>query len=199
MSPFFLAQGARLTIVEGRSENIAVLKQQCSPWGDIKIVEMDLNHPTVISGAPFEIVFCYGLLYHLENPTAFLDWTSSICGEVLLLETCVTSGLGPGAHPISEHSENPSQALSGGGCRPDRQYLFHELKRRFSSVYLPRTQPDHDEFPLHWEKGPLGQDKLSRAIFVASKHELKNELLVPNLLSVHEVHEPDGRAGLICS
>lgn len=52
-----------------------------------------------------------------------------------------------------------------------------QLKALFAYVYVPRTQPAHEEFPLDWSGAqPLG--RLTRATFVASRRPIKNEVLL---------------------
>lgn len=60
-----------------------------------------------------------------------------------------------------------------------RQWVFDELHRHFEHVYMPSTQPWHREFPLDWAAlgdGQAGGD-LTRAVFVASRRPLDNELM----------------------
>jgi hypothetical protein len=100
------------------------------------------------------------------------------CREMLLLETCVGAGGEEAENPVSEPKEFPSQAVSGKGCRPSRAWVFSRLKALFPYVYVPITQPWHEQFPLdwssdtaettvsstcylRWDQGRLGQSKSS--------------------------------------
>ena len=47
-------------------------------------------------------------------------------------------------------------------------------------MYLPDTQPNHIEFPLDVRKR-LPNTQLTRAIFIASNHQLDNSNLIPSI------------------
>ena len=54
---------------------------------------------------------------------------------------------------------------------------MNKLKALFAHVYVPRTQPAHEEFPLDWT-GEQPSDRLTRATFVASRRPIVNEQLL---------------------
>ena len=147
---------------------------------DVHTMEMDLNRPGEIPGAPFEIVFCYGILYHLQDPAEALRYISSICGQILLLETCVSYE--GEVCPVQENAINPSQAISGKGCCPGRNWLFEELKKHFPHIYVTITQPDHEQYPLDWTNRASAKHSLTRSVFVASRSPLDNITLSKKLL-----------------
>ena len=63
-----------------------------------------------------------------------------------------------------------------------RRWIVARLKRYFKYVYLPLTQPWHEEFPLDWSAGP-SEKRLTRAVFIAARGPLSNPLLsetIPN-------------------
>ena len=86
---------------------------------------------------------------------------------------------------VPEPIENLSQAIDGLGCRPDRTWIYEELRQMFAHVYLPGTQPRHEQFPLDWSL-PYGSDTLQRSIYVASHHRLDLPTLRDNLIQVHD-------------
>jgi hypothetical protein len=57
---------------------------------------------------------------------------------------------------------------------------MNQLKALFAYVYVPRTQPAHEEFPLDWS-GEQPSGRLARATFVASRRPIVNELLLEHL------------------
>ena len=176
-SHFYLDRKCHVTITEARPENLRLLRNRY-PLGDIQA--LDMEQPVPVAGAPFDIVHCYGLLYHLSNPQQALAFLSQNVMQVLLLETCVSFGEQAAIHPTPEPRADPTQACSGMGCRPTRTWIFSALQRLFEFVYLPKTQPNHDEFPLDWTAPEKHPGSLQRAIFIASRQALEN----PNLLSV---------------
>lgn len=135
------------------------------------------------------MVHCYGLLYHVNNPAQALAFLRQHTRKMLFLETCVSFGEEAAVHITKEEVANPSQAYSGTGCRPTRAWVFRELKELFDYVYLPRTQPCHEEFPLVWDAPEQHQARLQRAIFIASCEPLENEGLTPSLVAHQTRHE----------
>lgn len=179
LSHYFLDRGCTVTITEARSENLAHLAQRY-PNGNVQF--LDLESPSRVDGSPFDVVLCYGTLYHLSNPKEALDFLSESTSKMLFLETCVSFGEQEEVHLIKE-PDNPTQAYSGMGCRPTRSWLFRELRRLFQHVYVPTTQPCHSEFPLDWTMPEKHTAGFQRAVFIASRTPLDNEALAPSLLS----------------
>lgn len=173
-STFFLDRGCSMTITEGRPASVNYLKKR---FPRERVELLDLDAPRDIQ-AHSQIVYCYGTLYHLAKPAEALEYLSRNCEELLLLETCVSFGEQEEMHPVREPRSQASQAVSGFGCRPTRPWIYSQLKKHFSWVYLPVTQPWHEQFPLDWRKeNPDRSGQLYRAIFVASRTALEN----PNL------------------
>ena len=105
---------------------------------------------------------------------------------MLLLETCVSHDMREdNPYIVLENKENPTQALSGNGCRPTRQWIFHQLKKIFDFVYMPLTQPDHIEFPLNWIEACEDRNELIRAVFVASETEIRNSILTDSIPRIY--------------
>lgn len=176
---FFLDRNCQVTSIEARANNLAILKRR---FPQVQATLMDLDQPTndIEHLALFDIVYCYGLLYHLAQPAAGLQWMAHHCRNLLLLETCVQVGREAQVNPCQEDITNPTQSISGQGCRPTRPWVYSELKKHFEFVYLPTTQPNHEEFILDWGVTPP-QNALTRAIFIGSRHPLIEPLLVADL------------------
>jgi len=174
---FFIDRGCVVTSVEGRIENLAILRSRF-PLVTTILHDLDnVDHPDL---GEFEVVYAYGVLYHLANPGRGIAAMSSWSGDMLLLETCVSFGSESAINPIVE-PDNPTQSLRGQGCRPTRRWVFEALKTEFDHVYLPRTQPWHDEFPTDWSC-LVATAPLTRAIFIASRRPIESDLLVNELL-----------------
>jgi 2-polyprenyl-3-methyl-5-hydroxy-6-metoxy-1,4-benzoquinol methylase len=67
----------------------------------------------------FDVVFCDGLLYHLEKPLAALRNIASVWEGLFLLETIVCDHSEPVLAPVHE-SVVSNHALGGLGFRPGR-------------------------------------------------------------------------------
>lgn len=184
-SLFYLDRGCKVTAVEPRAENVATMKENIK-----NSLSPHVDNITIVLGGVealedmtqrFEIVHSYGLLYHLPNPSEAIELFAQRCSGLLLLETCVSMGNDDAMNPISEPVENPTQAYDGAGCRPSRKWVMRTLKSHFNYVYITKTQPAHDEFPLVWNKPNKSATGLSRTIFVASRRKLDNANLKSRL------------------
>jgi SAM-dependent methyltransferase len=174
---YFVDRGCRVTAVDGRAQNLAVLKAR---FAAVATVLHDLDDAEAPDLGRFDIVYAYGVLYHLVDPARALariaDWTQGM----LLLETCVSFGADIAINPVGERIEDPTQSLHGRGCRPTRGWVFETLKGLFAHVYVPATQPWHEEFPLDWQQCD-SDAALIRAIFIAARAPLDNPLLLRQL------------------
>jgi len=182
---FFLDRNCAVVSLEARDENCQLFTEtiqeaETSGYGKVshvKLVPGDAESLNAAISENFDIVYCYGLLYHLEDPAAALRAMAARCLDLLLLESCVSFGDHDAINETSERLTDPTQSFRGRGCRPTRPWLISQLKALFTYVYVPRTQPAHEEFPLDWSGAqPLG--RLTRATFVASRRPIKNELLL---------------------
>ncbi|MHC4915529.1 MAG: class I SAM-dependent methyltransferase [Planctomycetota bacterium] len=176
-SHYYLDRGCRVTITEVREENLACLRRR---YPGVAVRRLDMESPVPLEGSPFEIVHCYGLLYHLSDPEGALKFMAENCSRVLFLETRVAFGEGEELRAVAEDRADPTQACSGRGCAPTRAWLLARLRGLFEHVYVPRTQPNHEEFPLDWSS-PEQRPGIGRAVFVASRQAIENDLLAADL------------------
>lgn len=177
-SQFYLDRGCDVTITEARPVLLSHLRAR---FPQARVEALDMEQPDPVSDTAFDIVHCYGLLYHLGDPEGAIRFMAEACRGLLLLETCVSYGDEPAVNLVDEPSEVATQAVSGTGCRPTRSWLERELRRHFEHVYLPRTQPVHDEFPTDWSTDAEVTGRLHRSIFVASHSALDLATLVEGI------------------
>ncbi|MFN0011210.1 MAG: FkbM family methyltransferase [Phycisphaerales bacterium] len=183
LTGFWLDRGCAVHATDARPDHVRLIARTHSGRPGLSLARLDLDAPLPFTCEPFDIVFAYGLLYHLNDPVAGLAYMSAACRGTLLLETCVSPGEGESLNPVAEDRAVPSQALSGTGCRPTRAWVYARLREAFPHVYMPRTQPDHEEFPLDWSAGAASASRgdaarLTRAVFVASREPIANVNLI---------------------
>ncbi|MEZ6317958.1 MAG: class I SAM-dependent methyltransferase [Phycisphaerales bacterium] len=185
---FFLDRGCRVTALEARPENVELFRERVGGWGyradpAVEVVCAPVEDVTeaVGAGRTFEVVYCYGLLYHTGDPAGVIEAIARHCSGMLLLETCSSFDAEATANTRREDTNNPTQSFTGQACRPSRPFLMRELRARFEHVYVPATQPAHEQFPLDWsDEGRAAHEQdNARAIFVASRAPLA----VPGLLT----------------
>jgi hypothetical protein len=131
-----------------------------------------MNRPDALADlGSFEVVHCYGLLYHLEQAAAAIRAMAHACTGLLVLETCVAPGRDERIDNAAENAGEATQSVAGQGNRPTRAWVLATLKREFGFAYQTRTQPDHPEFPRNWSR-PAPDGTLQRAVFVAGRTPL---------------------------
>ncbi len=178
---FFEERGCKIVSTDGRAENVAAMKQRF-PSRDVRLFNL-LDFDCYASFEKFDVVYCYGTLYHTPKPEEILQGLSSLCGEMILLETCVS----PGSHlspQLVRETESLDQAIGVIGCRPTRPWLMQVLKKYYGYAYTTKTQPRHPDFDLEWQI-PLKKQN-HRAVFVGAKRPIENPLLVTELPDVQE-------------
>lgn len=178
---FLLDRGCSVMVTDGRAANVAALREQ---FGDRCVRHLDLDAPDASFSDSFEVVYCYGTLYHLLRPAEAISYLAARCTGMMLVETCVSPGTDEALNPVTELKRNPSQAVSGTGCRPTRPWVMNRLREHFPFVYTTTTQPWHEEFPVDWSE-PRPTELLSRAVFVASRDGIDSLLLVEELPLTH--------------
>ncbi len=174
---FFLDRRCTIVVTEAQEQNLAILRARY-PYLDVR--QLDLNEPPPET-IEVDIVYCYGTLYHLQRPAEAITWMARCASSMLLIETCVAAGQADELSPFEEHAGDPDNAMTGHGCRPTRSWVRRELETCFSHVYLPITQPWHEEFPIDWSLAGLAGQTLIRAVFVASHRPIVHRLLTEEL------------------
>ena len=144
---------------DGRPENVATMKK-LFPWRTVDVVDLDsISTPTELG--KFDIVFCYGVLYHLKEPEKALTALSAVCKDMILLESKTSVGES-GKYPQKE-SGLVDQALHGIGCRPTKEWITGILGKHFEFVYVPvnTAQFLHDDrFVCVGTRKPMELEKL---------------------------------------
>jgi FkbM family methyltransferase len=189
LTSFFLDRGCRVTAIEPRADNRAYFATQygepgTSPTERLLILPGDAWRLSVRGEVPpHSVLFCYGVLYHLDRPLDALREMAASCTDLMVLETRVSYAADERLELEEEDGAHPTNAVSGTGCLPSRRWVYARLAELFAYVYMPLTQPAHPQFHLDWRgrEPPPGRH---RAIFVASRRELSNSVLhrgVPDL------------------
>jgi SAM-dependent methyltransferase len=176
LAQFFVQRNCDVVCVDGRQENIERLRLL---YPRLRAEARDLDNDPLTDLGPFDVVFSYGVLYHLENPFRALRNWAALAADLLLIETVVTDSPLP-IVAYEEETSTFSQALRNVGCRPSPSFVVLALRAAgFSYVYVPRDPPDHPDFRFRWN-GDLSWRKggsLLRCIFVASREAIANPAL----------------------
>lgn len=179
LTGFFESRGCKVLSTDARAENVAEIKRR---HPERRVATLDLERPDEIGRlGKFDIVFCYGTLYHLAAPEAALGALSKV-SDMILLETCLSPGDDEASPTVGEEL-TMNQAFSGVGSRPTRSWVMSRLARFWGHGYISLTQPSHPDFPLDWTV-PSSRPN-TRAIFVGSRAPLANPLLSADIPNRH--------------
>lgn len=145
-SKWFIGQGAKVTGLDIRSENLRQAVDRTMMeiiWQSIETIEPD-EYP--YEHRRFDIVFCYGLLYHLENPLRALRHMAALCEGILLLETIVCDHPAPLLMLRKENTALEDQGVSNLSTVPTPNFVLITLKAiGFPFVYWA-PNIDHPQF-----------------------------------------------------
>jgi SAM-dependent methyltransferase len=179
-STFFLDRGCRVTAVEARSENVAVMRSRMAAapavWDPsrLAVIQAAVEDLSTLGLQPHDVVYCYGLLYHLANPKAALASAARLCSAILLLETKVR--LPEQAADVVEDSANFTNAVAGAVTLMTRADLGDALLSLFPHVYESTVAVAHEQFPHDWESVARDQWPI-RTVFVSSREPLTSPWL----------------------
>jgi FkbM family methyltransferase len=128
---------------DGRVENVAEARKR---FPAIPFERGDIESAAIRKLGTFDLVLCFGLLYHLENPMLAIRHLRALTRKGLLLESmCI-----PGSQTRMVLREEPSavdQSLTDIALYPSESCLVKMLYRAgFAGVYRVAELPDHDDF-----------------------------------------------------
>lgn len=128
---------------DGRAENVVEARRR---FPAIPFETADVEDSAVRALGSFDLVLCFGLLYHLENPFQAIRNLRALTGKCLLLESMCA----PGERSellLREEPRVADQSLTDMACYPSESGLVKMLYRAgFASVYRVIPLPDHDDF-----------------------------------------------------
>lgn len=171
LTGFFVDRGCDVVATEARAENVAELRRRL-PEVDARQADVE---ESLHQFGRFDVVFCYGVLYHLESPLWALRNMTAVCDGLLLIETMVCDA-GIPVLRLEDETTSVNQALRGLAHRPSPSYLAIALNRAgFDHVYAATDPPDHPDYRftrlenMHTARG----GNLLRGVFVASRSPLR--------------------------
>jgi hypothetical protein len=122
----------------------------------------------------YDLVFCFGLLYHLENPFRAIRNLAALTRRILLIETRVAPFRTPSALFVDEDEGQQDQGIHYVAMIPSETAFLKMLyDAGFTHVYRTIDLPNHEQF-----RSSLVRKRM-RVIFVAGKEELRSPRLKP--------------------
>ena len=177
LAQFFVERGCRVLSTDARPENVARVREL---YPQLETCTLDAENDDVGRLGRFDVVFCYGLLYHLENPIQALRNVASACDDLLLIETMVCDSSLPVLR-IEDETLSYNQALRGIGSRPSPSFVVLALNRSgFEFVYAPARPPRHPDYEFEWndDLAIARNGHLLRCVFLASRSGIESDHLV---------------------
>lgn len=160
--------GVKVTAFDAREENILEAKQR---YPEIRFCTLDIEDLKVRGLGQFDLVICFGLLYHLENPFLAIRNLHALTGKVLIVESIISPYRIPVAALVDE-SPGEDQAVDYIAFIPSESAFVKMLYRAgFQYIYRAIKLPDHEEF-----RETLACER-RRTVLVASRSNLQTPLL----------------------
>jgi SAM-dependent methyltransferase len=132
--------GLRVEGVDGREDNVTEAKRR---YPSVEFRLCDAEELTAKMVGRFDLVFCYGLLYHLQNPFRVIKQLKEMTNRLLLVEAVIY----PGSEAIMGLIDEPpgeDQGLSYFAFYPTQECLEKMFYRAgFNHVYRFARLPQH--------------------------------------------------------
>ncbi len=162
--------GFRVLAVDGRKENIEEARRR---FPHLEFQFADAQDPALNQLGSFDLVFCFGLLYHLENPFRVLRNIANLTRKATLVEGIVYPSPEP-AMVLMDENNGLDQGLHFMAFYPSEPCLIKMLRRSgFAYCYQPDKMPRHPEYRT-------GRDGFRRrTVIIASKSSIESPSLVP--------------------
>lgn len=155
--------GLDVRAVDARPENIAEAQGRFPEIG-FSVCNVEERSSTHLGC--FDLVLCFGLIYHLENPFRAVRNLSAITGKVLLLESLAVRD-SKQTMLMTREDDAEDQSLTTVAFYPSEQCLVDMCYAAgFTFVYRVNPLPDHEEF-----RSSLGR-KRRRTLLLAARKEM---------------------------
>jgi 2-polyprenyl-3-methyl-5-hydroxy-6-metoxy-1,4-benzoquinol methylase len=162
-SGVLLEAGLDVTAIDGRAENV---REAQNRHPGLETAVFDVEDRALAEAGRFDLVLCYGLLYHLENPFAAIRNLAALTGGVALIESVRAPGDEP-ATVMYEEDHDIDQALNYIAMIPTESFLIKALYAAgLEHVYRTTAPPEHHDFRDRVVK------RRRRTVLVASREPL---------------------------
>lgn len=142
-SCYLAGLGLEVVAFDGRSQNVEEAERRHE---GIKFIVHNIEDSTVKNLGQFDLVLCFGFLYHLENPFLAIRNLYALTKKVLLIESMVTPDRFPAATLVDEEISE-DQSLNYVTFIPSESGLVKMLHcAGFPYVYFSVILPDHEDF-----------------------------------------------------
>jgi FkbM family methyltransferase len=128
---------------DGRFENVVEARKR---FPKIAFEHEDIESAEVAALGTFDLVLCFGLLYHLESPMRAIRHLRALTGKGLLIESMCVPG-DDARMTLRDEPRQDDQSLTDMAFYPSELCLVKMLYRAgFAHVYRVARLPEHDDF-----------------------------------------------------
>jgi FkbM family methyltransferase len=128
---------------DGRFENVLEARKR---FPKIAFERGDIESAEIVGLGTFDLVLCFGLLYHLESPMRAIRHLRALTGKGLLIESMCVPG-DDTRMMLREEPRQHDQSLTDMAFYPSELCLVKMLYRAgFAHVYRLRRLPEHEQF-----------------------------------------------------
>ena len=167
-SEFLTSKGLRVTAVDGRADNVTETRRRVPM---VTAATINAEDPALGQLGTFDLVFCFGLLYHLENPFFAIRQLYGMTGKLLLVEGVIFQGSEVMMELVDE-GKIEDQGLNYVAFYPTEACLVKMMYRAgFPHVYRFREMPKHPDYATARTGTKV------RTMLAASPTELEEPLL----------------------
>lgn len=156
--------------VDARKNNVEESRRR---YPKLSFEVADAEDPALSALGTFDVVFCFGLLYHLENPFRAVRNLSAMTSKLSIIEGICY----PSPEPVlvlMDEIEANDQGVNAVAYYPSESALGKMfLRSGFAELYLPNKMPEHAEYQ------PDEFRFRRRTVLIASKVALKTASLTP--------------------
>lgn len=160
--------GLDVLAVDGRAENVQEASRR---FPHLRFQVADAQDPALSELGKFDLVFCFGLLYHLENPFRVVRSIAALTSRVAIIEGIVYPSPEP-AMVLMDENMGADQGLNFMAFYPSEPCLIKMLRRSgLAHCYNPERMPAHPEY----HKSSNGFRR--RTVLAATKESIESPLL----------------------
>jgi len=135
--------GFEVLAVDGRAENVEEARRR---FPHLRFQVADAQDPALSQLGKFDLVFCFGLLYHLENPFRVIRSIAELTSKLALMEGIVYPSPEP-AMVLMDENTGVDQGLNFMAFYPSEPCLIKMLRRSgLTHCYNPESMPAHPEY-----------------------------------------------------
>lgn len=142
-SAYLDSLGLEVTAVDGRGENVEEAGRRVP---HVRFHTQNAEDRALPDLGRFDLVLCFGLLYHLENPFAAIRNLHALTSHLLLVESVIFPGSEPMMALVDE-VPNADQGLNNIAFYPTEACLVKMMYQAgFPNVFRLSRMPEHPDF-----------------------------------------------------